>query len=172
YEAVHLQLQGRVVLINKTLLRLFCPYYRAVFDSGFAESRQKIVSMGIEYEDISVFGHWLNSGRLVVSDYGQLVRLYVFADYHDFPALRRAIMLKLDRGGAVLVKLKHDLITIREKIACDLICQLSSASWSRMTWSTSTPTDTPTHPASVVTIPATTMNTLASWNGFPKSARA
>ncbi|KAG9821868.1 hypothetical protein KCV05_g1049, partial [Aureobasidium melanogenum] len=71
--------------INKGLLCQFSAYFRAVFMGGFAESTQKSLDINLRPDDMWVFSKWLSS---------VLVRLYTFADYHDIPALRRAISLK------------------------------------------------------------------------------
>ncbi|KAH0361366.1 hypothetical protein KCU65_g8749, partial [Aureobasidium melanogenum] len=82
--------------INKALLIRFSPYYRAVFLGGFADGNQEIYNMEILPEDMIAFRSWLYDGELTLNDdpdeYRQLIRLYIFADYYDFPALRRAIM--------------------------------------------------------------------------------
>ena len=55
--------------------------------------------------DMHAFRNWLRDGRLTFRwdtiGLEQLVRLYTFADYYDFPALRRTIMttLVLDKYG-------------------------------------------------------------------------
>lgn len=87
---------GCIFYINKALLIRFSPYYRAVFLGGFEDKSQEIFVMDISLEDMIIFKKWMYHGELVSdvdnADYQQLIRLYVIADYHDFPALRRAIM--------------------------------------------------------------------------------
>jgi hypothetical protein len=81
------------------------PYYKAAFHSGFSESTQKIFDMEICAADMHAFRTWLRDGRLSFRwdklSLEQLVRIYTFADYYDFPALRRTIMttLVLDKYG-------------------------------------------------------------------------
>lgn len=61
--------------------------------------------MDICAEDMHAFRTWLRDGCLTFRwdklTLEQIIRLYVFADYYDFPALRRTIMTKLvlDRYG-------------------------------------------------------------------------
>lgn len=94
--------------INKALLIRFSPYYRAVFLGGFADGNQEIYTLEILSEDMIAFRSWLYDGELTLNDdpdeYRQLIRLYIFADYYDFPALRRAIMSLLVRHN----KLHHE----------------------------------------------------------------
>ncbi|KAG9985981.1 hypothetical protein KCU98_g4341, partial [Aureobasidium melanogenum] len=99
----HPSLTDECVLdINKALLIRFSPYYRAVFLGGFSDKDKETFVMEILLEDMIVFRRWLYDGSLMFADdaaeYRQLTRLYVFADYYDFPALRRAIMSLLALG--------------------------------------------------------------------------
>ncbi|KAH0382113.1 hypothetical protein KCU92_g6572, partial [Aureobasidium melanogenum] len=105
----HLLRDECVLDINKALLIRFSPYYRAAFLGGFSDKDQAIFVMEILPEDMIMFKRWLYNGDLTFDDddlifaddaaeYRQLVRLYVFADYYDFPALRRAIMSLLLQG--------------------------------------------------------------------------
>ncbi|KAH0397185.1 hypothetical protein KCU89_g8540, partial [Aureobasidium melanogenum] len=100
----HPSLTDECVLdINKALLIRFSPYYRAVFLGDFSDKDQAIFVMEILPEDMIMFKRWLYNGDLTFDDdglivadgaaeYRQLIRLYVFADYYNFPALRGAIM--------------------------------------------------------------------------------
>jgi hypothetical protein len=89
--------------INKMLLSRLSPYYKAAFGSGFSESTKETFVMELSCDDMYLFTTWMCGGGLVY--YGkhpgleQLIRLYVFADYYDFPAFRRTIMslVKFDR---------------------------------------------------------------------------
>ncbi|KAH0398486.1 hypothetical protein KCU89_g7190, partial [Aureobasidium melanogenum] len=100
----HLLRDECIVDINKALLICFSPYYRAVFLGGFSDQDQAIFVMEISLEDMHAFKRWLYDGELELDleshddAYRQLIRLYVFADYYDFPALRRAIMSLLLQG--------------------------------------------------------------------------
>jgi hypothetical protein len=93
------------VNINKALLSRLSPYYRAAFHRGFSESTKEILDMELWPADMHTFRTWLRDGRLtfrwdrLLPE--QLVRIYVFADYYNFPALRRTIMstLVLDKHG-------------------------------------------------------------------------
>jgi hypothetical protein len=89
--------------INKVSLSRLSPYYRAAFGSGFSESTKESFVMELSCDDMYLFAMWMCGGGLVYHGkhpgLGQLIRLYVFADYYDFPALRRTIMslVKFDR---------------------------------------------------------------------------
>ncbi|KAG9664402.1 hypothetical protein KCU95_g830, partial [Aureobasidium melanogenum] len=100
----HPSLTDECVLdINKALLIRFSPYYRAIFLGGFSDKDKETFVMEILLEDMIVVRRWLYDGSLMFADdaaeYRQLIRLYVFADYYDFPALRRAIMSLLVRNS-------------------------------------------------------------------------
>ena len=85
-----------IIETHKVLLVRSSPYYRAVFQGRFADWKQETFTMEISYEDMHTFQMWLYYGELNLDrdiiDYQQLIRLYIFADYYGFPALRRAIM--------------------------------------------------------------------------------
>jgi len=96
----HPGLLGEALIdLNKALLSRLSTYYKAAFHSGFSESAQKIFDMDICAEDMHSFKTWLRDGRLTFRwdklTLEQIIRLYIFADYYDFPALRRTIMTKL-----------------------------------------------------------------------------
>lgn len=124
--------------INKALLSRLSTYYKAIFHSGFSESTQKIFDMDICAEDMHAFRTWLRDGRLTFRwdrlSLEQFVRLYVFADYYDIPALRRTIMtaLVLDKYGNAA---QYRLLT--DKIG-DYLSQLPPTSplfqWLGMVW--------------------------------------
>ncbi|KAH0170534.1 hypothetical protein KCU67_g2595, partial [Aureobasidium melanogenum] len=102
----HPLLKDECVLdINKALLVRFSPYYRAVFPGGLSDKDQEIFVMEISPEDMHAFKRWLYDGELELDleshddAYRQLIRLYVFADYYDLPALRRAVMSLLVRNN-------------------------------------------------------------------------
>lgn len=124
--------------INKALLIRLSPYYRAVFLGGFSDKDQEIFVMEILPEDMHAFRSWLYDGNLVFDDdaaeYRQLIRLYVFADYYDFPALRRAIMSLLVRNN----KEHHDYRVPHLPLLEDCLSQLSQTSplyrWLATTW--------------------------------------
>ncbi|KEQ74811.1 hypothetical protein M436DRAFT_62253 [Aureobasidium namibiae CBS 147.97] len=124
--------------INKALLSRFSPYYKAAFHRGFSESAQKIFDMNISAVDMHFFKTWLRDGRLTSRwdklTLEQTIRLYIFADYYDFPALRRTIMTKL-----VLDKYGDRLNTrfLTHKVQ-DYLSELPPASplyqWLAMVW--------------------------------------
>jgi len=96
----HPGLLGEALIdINKALLSRLSTYYKAAFHSGFSESAQNIFDMDICAEDMHSSKTWLRDGRLTLRwdklTLEQIIRLYIFADYYDFPALRRTIMTKL-----------------------------------------------------------------------------
>lgn len=135
----HPGLLGEALIdINKALLSRFSTYYKAVFHSGFSESAQKIFDMDICAEDMHAFRTWLRDGRLTFRwdklTLEQIIRLYVFADYYDFPALRRTIMTKLvlDKYGE---KAQYRLLTYKFE---GYLSQLPPASplyqWLAMVW--------------------------------------
>ncbi|KEQ61164.1 uncharacterized protein M437DRAFT_19938, partial [Aureobasidium melanogenum CBS 110374] len=83
--------------INKSLLCHFSAYFRALFLGGFAKNTQENFSFNLQPLDAQIFERWLGCGILHTWNDGQpcfgtLLRLYVFADYYDLPALRHAIM--------------------------------------------------------------------------------
>ncbi|CAD0100286.1 unnamed protein product [Aureobasidium mustum] len=87
---------GSIIEIHKALLIRSSPYYRALFQGGFSDRDQEVFAMEILPENMITFRKWLYDGELTlgedIDDYQHLIRLYIFADYYDFPALRRAIM--------------------------------------------------------------------------------
>jgi hypothetical protein len=90
--------------MNKALLGHLSSYYKAIFDNRFAESTNETFTVEIFPDDLYAFDTWMHDGVLAVQwkrppefDFKQLVRLYIFADYLDFPALRRTIMSMLVR---------------------------------------------------------------------------
>ncbi|KAG9911460.1 hypothetical protein KCV05_g1050, partial [Aureobasidium melanogenum] len=135
----HPSLTDECVLdINKALLIRFSPYYRAVFLGGFSDKDKETFVMEILLEDMIVFRRWLYDGSLMFADdaaeYRQLTRLYVFADYYDFPALRRAIMSLLVRNN----KEHHDYRVPHLPLLEDCLSQLPQTSplyrWLAATW--------------------------------------
>lgn len=94
--------------------------------------------MDICAEDMHSFETWLRDGRLTFQwdklTLEQIIRLYIFADYYDFPALRRTIMTKLvldkygDRANTRLLTYKVE----------GYLSELSPASplyqWLAMVW--------------------------------------
>jgi hypothetical protein len=90
--------------MNKALLGHLSSYYKAIFDNRFAESTNESFIVELFPDDLYAFDTWIHDGVLAVQwkrppgfDSKQLFRLYIFADYHDFPALRRTIMSMLVR---------------------------------------------------------------------------
>jgi hypothetical protein len=90
--------------MNKALLSHLSSYYKAAFNSNFSESTQEVFAIELFSADLCAVKSWMHDGILPAQrkgsegfDFEQLVRLYVFADYHDFPALRRTIMSMLVR---------------------------------------------------------------------------
>jgi len=142
----HPSLTDECVLdINKALLIRFSPYYRAVFLGDFSDKDQAIFVMEILPEDMIMFKRWLYNGDLTFDDdglivadgaaeYRQLIRLYVFADYYNFPALRGAIMSLLVRNN----KEHHDYRLPRLPLLEDCLSQLPQTSplyrWLATTW--------------------------------------
>ena len=136
----HLLRDECIVDINKALLICFSPYYRAVFLGGFSDQDQAIFVMEISLEDMHAFKRWLYNGELELDleshddAYRQLIRLYVFADYYDFPALRRAIMSLLVSNN----KEHHDYRIPHLPLLEDCLSQLSQTSplyrWLAATW--------------------------------------
>ncbi|KAG9662125.1 hypothetical protein KCU64_g2140, partial [Aureobasidium melanogenum] len=126
--------------INKALLIRFSPYYRAVFLGGFSDKDQEIFVMGISPEDMHAFKRWVYDGELELDleshddAYRQLIRLYVFADYYDFPTLRRAIMSLLVRNN----KEHHSYRVPHLPLLEDCLSQLPQTSplyrWLFKTW--------------------------------------
>jgi hypothetical protein len=93
---------AEVITMNKALLGHLSSYYKAAFDNRFAETTQETFTVDLQPCDLLAFKSWIHNGVLAPQykgpggfEFRQLIRLYVSADYHDFPALRRTIMSML-----------------------------------------------------------------------------
>ncbi|KAI5241314.1 hypothetical protein E4T43_05541 [Aureobasidium subglaciale] len=94
------------VPVHRQLLSYFSPYFKAAFESGFAESKQEVFVLeglsAITYQELLI---WLYTGQFRGLESGEsywlLIELYVFADAYEFLALRRKIMSTLAQSKRI-----------------------------------------------------------------------
>ncbi|CAD0100362.1 unnamed protein product [Aureobasidium mustum] len=97
-------------LIPEDLLCYFSRYYTALLRGNFSEAGQDNVTIELDASQAKAFVTWLYTGSLAKDlEYPLLVKLYIFADKTDIPALRKDIMSHIHKHSKIKgnPRLKH-----------------------------------------------------------------
>jgi hypothetical protein len=102
------------VFVHKPLLCFYSSYYKAALLGGFKEATSLHFDLELDRWHTEAFVRWLYSGQLgdrlsslMIRD---MIRLYIFADRVDIPALRRKILTELvEKQKSILDPGEHHL---------------------------------------------------------------